>query len=143
MSGIVVLILRIAMTIVLYAFVAWALYTLWRNLQFHAQSLSSQNVPAIGITSLDSLDGSTANFQKLDIIIGRDPTCGLPVPHETVSARHARLYFHQSQWWLEDLNSTNGTYLNDERLTTPAVIVSGDEIRCGEKTFRVEISRKV
>ena len=43
------------------------------------------------------------------------------------------------QWWLEDLKSTNGTFLNEEKLDTPTVIVTGDEIRCGQVPVRVQI----
>jgi pSer/pThr/pTyr-binding forkhead associated (FHA) protein len=62
-----------------------------------------------------------------------------------MSAHHARLVHHHGQWWLEDLNSTNGTYLNSEKLTTSAVIITGDEFKCGNTFFniRVEVDDKL
>jgi pSer/pThr/pTyr-binding forkhead associated (FHA) protein len=61
---------------------------------------------------------------------------------DTVSARHARLSYHHNQWWVEDLQSRNGTYLNDERVSVPTVIVSGDELRYGQVATLIEIDEK-
>jgi len=47
--------------------------------------------------------------------------------------------FHHGQWWLEDMNSTNGTQLNREKLGTAAVIITGDEFKCGNTSFSVRI----
>ncbi len=142
MSGILVLILRIIFTLLLYAFLYWALSVIWRDLRGKTQELTHDVIPALLITPLDSTPEEIMRFQTSEVIIGRDTLCNLCVPHETVSARHARFTFQQNQWWVEDLNSTNGTFLNGERLTTRAVIVKGDELRCGQFTFRVEIESK-
>ena len=75
-------------------------------------------------------------------LLGRDPVCDFQIKNETVSARHARLSYHHKQWWIEDLNSTNGTFLNEEPLYTATVIVSGDEIRCGQVDILVSIGDK-
>jgi pSer/pThr/pTyr-binding forkhead associated (FHA) protein len=56
------------------------------------------------------------------------------------SARHARLSYHHNQWWLEDLGSTNGTLLNQEKLALPTVVISGDEFRCGETRFTITLA---
>jgi len=142
MSGIVVLVLRILMVVVLYAFLAWAIYTIWRDLKFQSQILSLHQVPTLELTPMGEVDIEGVNFQKQEIFLGRDPTCTYPIHNETVSSRHARLSFHQNQWWVEDLNSKNGTYLNDEKLSTVAIIVPGDEIRCGNVAFRIDIHPK-
>jgi len=137
MSGILVLTLRILITICLYAFLAWAIYTIWRDLQLNSALLSSQIVPTLTITFLDSEEHDQREYKTSEIIIGRDPLCECVLSDETVSARHARLSYHHKQWWLEDLNSTNGTFLNEEPISTATVIISGDEIRCGRVTFEV------
>ena len=139
MSGIIVLILRILMTAVLYGFLGWAFYTLWRDLRYQTHTLASRHVPELLLTPLDFLGSETTTFTKPEVIVGRDPTSNFAIPNETVSARHARFSYHQNQWWIEDLNSTNGTFLNEERVTTVTVIVSGDEVRCGQSNFRIEI----
>lgn len=142
MSGILVLILRILFALLLYVFLYWAFSVIWRDLRVRAQEQTSESIPALLITPLDPPAGEVMRYQTSEIILGRDSLCNLCVPHETVSARHARFTFQQNQWWVEDLNSTNGSFLNEERLTTRAVLVSGDELRCGQVTFRIEIEPK-
>ncbi len=139
MSGVVVFILRILMTAALYAFLGWALYTIWRDLKSQALLASSSRIPMIILTVNGEETLEPFRFQKQDILIGRDQTCDLSLKNETVSTHHARLTYRQNQWWLEDLNSTNGTYLNEERVLTTTVIISGDEVRCGQEDIKIEI----
>ncbi|MEW6406714.1 MAG: FHA domain-containing protein, partial [Chloroflexota bacterium] len=54
------------------------------------------------------------------------------------STHHARLSFSRGQWWVEDLESTNGTLLNQELVTAPTVVTPGDQLRCGEATLTIE-----
>jgi len=74
--------------------------------------------------------------------IGRDPASEILVNHETVSNQHARLWYRNKQWWIEDLLSTNGTFLNDERIETPTILISGDEIRVGKVLLEIEIQQQ-
>jgi len=66
-------------------------------------------------------------------------TGDLAIMDEALSAQHARISHHHGQWWLEDLNSTNGTFLNESKLSTPAVIITGDQFKCGNTLFVVHI----
>ena len=84
----------------------------------------------------------TQQFTTPEIIIGRDPSCELIVSDEMVSARHARLSYHNNQWWVEDLQSTNGTFLNDERVYTATVLIEGDELHCGLLYFQIKFTAK-
>jgi len=77
------------------------------------------------------------------VLIGREADCECQLTHTTVSARHAQLSFHHQQWWLDDLNSTNGTKLNREPVETSTVIVNGDEISCGEVTMEIIIKTEI
>ena len=142
MSGIVVLIIRILLAIALYAFLGWALYTIWRDLRVQTLVLAAQKAPAITLTRMGMDEFEPANFQKSEIFIGREQTSTLPLLDETVSGRHARLAYRHNQWWVEDLKSTNGTFLNEEPVNTMTVLVSGDEIRVGQTVMRVEIAPK-
>lgn len=142
MTGIVVLILRIALTIALYSFLGWALYVLWRDLRQQGDLLSKQKVPNVQLAWYSGTDVSQKEFQSAEILIGRDPSVDCPIQNETISARHARLSYHHKQWWLEDLNSTNGTFLNQAPVDIPTVIVSGDEFQCGQVNLFVTIPDK-
>lgn len=140
MIATVVLALRLALAILLYGFLAWAFYTLLQELQLQGNKLSAQK--KLGITFyVKTEDGreSTRHFSQPEIMLGRDSNCDFSVIDDTLSAHHARITYHHGQWWLEDLNSTNGTYLNREKLITPAVIITGDEFKCGNTVFSIRI----
>ena len=92
-------------------------------------------------------EGTTAVVQgfidRPELTIGRDPACNCVISDSTVSAQHARLVFRQGQWWVEDLRSTNGTYLNQELVLDPLVITSGDHLRCGQAQFVITIQSMI
>jgi hypothetical protein len=163
MSAILVLVLRILLVVALYGFLGWALWMLLRDLRAHGQMLTAPHIPTLVIIPVsgggESEDGratedgrmyednTTDNgqsngrheFSKPEIIIGRSSRCDLCFADDTVSARHARLSFHHNQWWIEDLRSRNGTFLNDERVSVPTVLTNGDELRCGQVASLIEI----
>jgi pSer/pThr/pTyr-binding forkhead associated (FHA) protein len=141
MSGPVVLALRLLLAISLYVFLAWAFVTLWRDIKLQGELLASRKIPPIILT----ITGGERTKQVLyftqgDVTIGRDPACDCPVDDEAISARHARLRFHNNQWWLEDLESTNGILLNQEKLAMPTVVMTNDEFRCGETFFSISFA---
>lgn len=142
MSGIVVLILRIILAASLYAFLGFAIYTIWRELREQGMALSTPRIPTISLTPLLGEPDGIQTFSMPEIVVGRSAASELPISNDTVSSRHARLSYHHNQWWLEDLNSTNGTFLNDERVNTPTVIVSGDELRIGQVSLLIAIQDK-
>jgi len=139
MSGTVFLILRILLTLSLYAFLGIFFIMLWRDLKQHARQLSDRQAPALKLIRLES--GNVQQFTKAEINIGRDPACECVIPDKTVSTRHARLIFHHKHWWLEDLGSTNGTFLNDEPVSLAIIITSGDQLRCGQVAFTISIGK--
>ena len=136
----VVLVLRIALAIALYAFLAWALITLWRDMRQQGTKLAEQKKPSLTITVLSEHSRQKqGRFSQSEIIIGRHAHCDLSIMDEALSAQHARISHHHGQWWLEDLNSTNGTLLNDSKLTTSAVVITGDQFKCGNTLFVLHI----
>jgi pSer/pThr/pTyr-binding forkhead associated (FHA) protein len=137
----VVLVLRLILAIALYCFLGWALLTLWQELKQQSNRLSIQKQPGITIeTKLGQDKASQSHFAQNEVMIGRDTHCDLSVMDEALSAHHARIIFHHGQWWLEDLNSTNGTFLNHEKLIVPVVVITGDEFKCGNTFFNIHIS---
>ena len=125
------------MAVSLYAFLVWALYTLWNELRMSQHMLNSKKIPTLSVQLLEIEPESVHLYNLSQLMIGRDPTCDVCLPNELVSAQHARLSYHHNQWWVEDLQSTNGTYLNDERVYTPTVLISGDELRCGKINMKI------
>jgi serine/threonine-protein kinase len=54
-----------------------------------------------------------------------------------ISRDHARIVRHGGNWWLEDIRSTNGTFLNGQRIFEPVLVRAGDEVRLGSTTLRI------
>jgi hypothetical protein len=146
MTAVVVLILRLALAALLYAFLWQVMHTLWREFKGQSTFLLSQKMPGIFVSA--QTEDSAAlqfHFRQPEILIGRSVNCDISLKDETLSARHARLSFHHGQWWLEDLNSTNGTFLNNDPVKVPAVIITGDQFKCGNTLFslRIESGREI
>jgi len=140
MSGPIFLAIRILLTISLYAFLTLAMVLLWQTVRQQSRLLTTRRVPPITLSiQKPEQPPATRHFTQPEVAIGRNPTCECPIDHETVSARHARLSYHHGQWWLEDLQSRNGTFLNHDRLDTPAVVADGDEIGCGSVNFTIHL----
>ena len=138
--AVLLLVIRIALTLTLYAFLGWAIWTLWKGLKSQSSQFAAQRAPVIQLTA--ELSGGTRQqqFNKAEIIIGRDAACDYVLPDSTVSSRHAQLSFHHQQWWLQDLKSTNGTFLNEEPVHTAVVIAAEDRIRCGAIWLKIDFS---
>ena len=136
MTAVIVLALRVALALTLYYFLWRVLQTLWLDLKKQGDNLASQKKPEIQITVVTNTDGEKSyNFSQAEVLIGRGAHCSVTLSDESLSGSHARLSFHHSQWWLEDLGSTNGTTLNGDPITTPTVVISGDEFQCGNSSF--------
>ncbi len=140
MSGPIVLGLRILLILALYAFLGMTLLTIWRDLKRTGQQAATHKIPAIRLdVQLERRAAVSQIFSQPEIILGREPACDVSLDDATVSARHAKLSYHHRQWWIEDLNATNGTSLNNEKLTTATVLATGDEIQCGKVCVSVNL----
>jgi hypothetical protein len=141
MTGEVLLALRLLTGVSLFALLGWVLWLQWSDLRIQAGLLESRKVPPLSLL-IQPQDESAqlVNFIQAEITIGRDPACECLLRDEAVSTHHARLAYHHSQWWLEDLGSKNGTTLNSELLANPTVVTSGDKINCGHTSLTVVIN---
>lgn len=133
--------LRLLMALALYTFLGGALYTLWRDLRHESENLATQRIPPLAVELQDQQEAAELRFTGAEITVGRHPRCEWVLAHETVSARHARMLYHHEQWWLEDLSSRNGTFLNGERVAAPVVLADQDAVRCGHISFKVMLDQ--
>jgi len=141
MSGPILLVLRLLLILVLYAFLAFAIYTLWKDLRQRVKKPVATPIQPITLIGGER-DGdlNTYQFAVEAITIGRDPMSELYLNDSTISAQHCKLTYHHGQWWVEDLKSTNGTYLNQEFVSEPFVVTDGDSLRCGRLYFTISIA---
>lgn len=108
------------------------------------------SVAALGIedgdvfepTQIAVLTGRTAGTSilidgKRELLIGRSAGCDMVLSDEFASNTHAKLVLVGEEWVLQDLNSTNGTFLEGKKVTTPQTIRAGMTIRIGTTNFEL------
>ncbi|GAA4054243.1 FHA domain-containing protein [Nonomuraea sp. NPDC050663] len=83
------------------------------------------------------LQGTTINLAESPITIGRANDATLVVNDDYASSRHARLFPQDGQWIVEDLGSTNGTYLDRSKVTRPTPVPLGVPIRVGKTVIEL------
>lgn len=142
MSATILLVLRIISIGVVYAFIAWALWVLWQDLRRQSYASAASQVIPIVLRLESESEQNVFRFTASQITIGRDPACECFLDESTISARHARLSYHHAQWWVEDLHSRNGTFLNELAVSGPIVLTSGDTLRCGQRVLQVSIAER-
>jgi hypothetical protein len=72
-----------------------------------------------------------------ELTIGRAPGCGLALDDAYASQLHARVFAREGRWMVEDLGSTNGTYLNGRRVSGPSTIHAGDRLQVGSTVMEL------
>lgn len=97
-----------------------------------------RNAPSKLVVSEGTLTGTTVALQGQTITLGRAHDSTIVLDDDYASSRHARIYpDRDGQWIVEDLGSTNGTYLDRSRLTTPTPIPLGAPIRIGKTVIEL------
>lgn len=90
------------------------------------------------VVSEGTLTGTTVALQGQTITLGRAHDSTIVLDDDYASSRHARIYpDRDGQWIVEDLGSTNGTYLDRTRLTTPTPVPLGAPIRIGKTVIEL------
>ncbi|SDS86037.1 FHA domain-containing protein [Nocardioides scoriae] len=92
-------------------------------------------------TQVVILDGSNQGdvipLSQAPLLIGRGTDAAIRLDDDYVSTRHARIASSGDQWYVEDLGSTNGTYLGSSRITQPTAIQLGTQVRIGKTTLEL------
>ena len=136
-----IFLLRMGFVALLYLFLFVTVALIWWDLR--ATSRRAQE-PRRRYGQLIILDGGGTGLSAGEAFplrpatsLGRALTNTIVLPDPAASAEHALLTLHDGQWWLEDLGSTNGTFLNDARLEEPAVVGEEDLIGVGQVRLKL------
>jgi pSer/pThr/pTyr-binding forkhead associated (FHA) protein len=92
-------------------------------------------------------DGETVRMAALgdppECTFGRSEACSIQIQNDPdISRSHARLYWNNGKWWLQDLGSLNGTYLGEflrsSKVSSPLLVIPGQIFRMGAARFRLD-----
>jgi pSer/pThr/pTyr-binding forkhead associated (FHA) protein len=81
--------------------------------------------------------GTTLDLSGTEIVMGRGNDVTLPLGDDYSSGRHARLFSQNGQWFVEDLGSTNGTFLGRDKVSRPEPVSVGAQIRIGKTVIEL------
>lgn len=84
------------------------------------------------------LTGTVIPLNTAQVTIGRAPDSTVVIDDDYASSRHARVYPSEGAWVVEDLGSTNGTWIDRTRITTPTVLPVGVPLRVGRTTLQLQ-----
>lgn len=143
---IVLLILRLTLAGLLYAFLGAVFLLLWRDLR-QVPTEPRRDRPKGQLVLLDHAGeaadmpppGTAFGLEPVSLI-GRSPRCTIVIPDAFASSEHALLCWREGQWWLEDQNSRNGTRLNGEPVDSLTIVSEGDVIAIGRTSLRLELT---
>jgi pSer/pThr/pTyr-binding forkhead associated (FHA) protein len=163
MSELTVTLLRLGYLVLLWAFVLSAIGVLRRDL--YGTRIVSRKRPATApaaapgtpaapapaprgrgrrsgptrlVVTEGPLRGTTLPRGASAVLIGRAPSCSRVLDDDYSSSRHARVFPEGDQWLVEDMGSTNGTFLDDQPVTDPVPVNPGAQIRIGQSVLELQ-----
>jgi pSer/pThr/pTyr-binding forkhead associated (FHA) protein len=98
---------------------------------------ASRSTPQRLLVTAGGLAGTSIGLADQQITIGRANDATLVLNDDYASTRHARLFPQDGQWIVEDLGSTNGTYLDRQKVTQPTPVPPGVPIRIGKTVLEL------
>ncbi|MDQ2728476.1 MAG: FHA domain-containing protein, partial [Actinomycetota bacterium] len=101
---------------------------------------AASRAAAVDAGQLEISDPPERAGQRFDLgselTVGRAPGCGVSLPEDTfVSQLHARVFRRDGELFVEDLGSTNGTFVNDNKVSAPVALRDGDRLKTGRTTM--------
>jgi hypothetical protein len=91
-----------------------------------------RGTPSTLVVTQGALAGTSVRLAEQAVTLGRAPDCTLVLDDDYASSRHARLYPRDGKWWVEDLGSTNGTYLDRQKVGNAMTVPLGVPVRVGK-----------
>ncbi len=134
------LFLRLGVVAVLYLFLLQLVLVLRRSLsageQVAAGAVEAARLVVVESGTPSLLRGQTFVIQGV-ASIGRSPTCAVKIEDPFVSAEHAVISLRDGHLWIEDLGSTNGTFVNRRQIAGPTPLQPGDVVQVGQVKLKL------
>jgi hypothetical protein len=133
-----VLLLRVVFIFLLYFFVFQVIRVITRELRVAAGASQPVNVANDIHGAILVAEPGDSNLHRGEVydlepvtVIGRHPRATIVIDSTFVSSEHLQLNWEQDRWWVTDLRSTNGTFVNDSQIRVPTGLRPGDVIELG------------
>jgi len=126
---------------VLYLFLMLVTMVAWRELRPAASERRRRATLEVLDPARTTLSAGEQIALYDGVSLGRDAASDVRLDEDSVSARHALVRFESGRWWVEDLGSTNGTFINEARVTGRAPLRDGDALQVGRVTGRFRTRR--
>jgi Inner membrane component of T3SS, cytoplasmic domain len=137
-------IIRVAFLAVLWLFVIAAIGVVRTDLlgsvtprRARARQPQAPRQPRLLVVTAGALKGTSVDLAQQQITLGRANDATIVLNDDYASSRHARIYPQDGQWIVEDLGSTNGTYLDRQKVTRPMPVPLGVPIRIGKTVLEL------
>lgn len=103
-----------------------------------ARQAAQPGAPTRLVVTAGPLRNTTLPLTTSSILIGRAPSCTLVLDDDYSSSRHARIFPQNGAWYLEDLGSTNGTYVGEQRISGIIPLQPGMAVRIGQSAVELQ-----
>jgi pSer/pThr/pTyr-binding forkhead associated (FHA) protein len=149
-----------ALTALKYGLLALLFLFIWRATRWVVRGLNVDRAPSLPSTGRRAAAGSTGGpipttllvhsgdgakpkpvRLEAGLTVGRAPECELRLDDTYASSQHARIFGKNGSWYVEDLGSTNGTFVNGSQVDGLSPLAFGDEIQVGQVKLRLERAR--
>lgn len=138
--------LRLVSALLLLAILLALLVALWRDYQsaaLHTQASRRVYGQLVALTQLEAMNMYAPTGETYPLLpltsLGRSLTNTIVIEDNFASSEHAVIALRNTQWWLEDRNSRNGTLLNGEPITKPVIVTDGDIIGIGKISYKLQL----
>lgn len=135
MNDQIILIAKYSFLLLVYAFLSFALWVIYSQLKpsdgksVKTKKKGRSKAPFIDFT--ESGGSGRYSLRTGELVIGRGEACDVTLEDTYVSKSHSRIFVSGDRYFLEDLGSVNGTYLNGTKINYPAELRDGDMIKIG------------
>ena len=102
-----------------------------------AEPTAPRSAPVTLVALAGPLAGTRLSLSNSAVLIGRSPSCTLVLDDDYASGKHARIFPHDGRWFVEDLGSTNGSWLGDHRVGEPEPMDLGVQLKIGQTVIEL------
>jgi hypothetical protein len=142
-EALLLLVLRTGAALLLLVFTISILFILWRDYRATTREIEKQRIPRGRLIVLATDNEEVPLDTEYPLLpltsLGRSPTNTVYLHDSFASNEHALIIYRGGNWWLEDRESSNGTFLNGSAVEHPVIVSSGDLIGVGRVTLRLQL----